>query len=441
MIKRNGVFRLSLCSAALLASGCSVPSSPRSELLSQSYRAIDAAYVEPMPSSTLAIGSLRRLTAIDGSITVESMGHQRELVLKRGGNPLQRFPAPSATDWRGWGETADQVTAAAIEASPAIAAVPSRALDEALLGGALSGLDRYSYYFPPRTVERVPDRNDAIAARSDARTGRVSPSPIPPAKPSAVADGPADSQSVRLTLNHGAAVVRISRFTSSTSRVLRRELAWAAENAGDLRGVVLDLRNNPGGLITAAAQVTKLFLSHGTIARLTPRDPKDREVLSASSAGSTYGRVRLVVLVNGRSMSAAELVAAALQGNGRALVVGSASFGKGTAQKIFKLSNGGELWVTSAFLTAPAGYVLHHHGVIPDICTDLASGGTSGHDHGSADARQRFLELSGRPRASLSEEQWTELRGLCPGPVGPSDNDRDLRIAEHIFTGERGDLP
>jgi carboxyl-terminal processing protease len=202
-------------------------------------------------------------------------------------------------------------------------------------------------------------------------------------------------------------------------------LVRALDTGATPRGVVIDLRDDPGGQIAAAADVADLFLTQGTVVTLEGRDPGDRRVFSATFDGSIYETIPLVVLVSGRSISAAEVLAAALQDNSRATVIGTSTFGKGTAQRIMPLANGGELWVTSSYMRTPAGYLLQHHGVIPDICTRPSTGGAA--------QLERFGVLLAQPRASLSEAEWAELRRLCPPSPTRSDVDSELALAKRLL--------
>jgi carboxyl-terminal processing protease len=140
----------------------------------------------------------------------------------------------------------------------------------------------------------------------------------------------------------------------------------------------------------------------------------------------------IVVLINGGTASASEVVAAALQDAGRAVVVGSSSYGKGTVQTVAPLPNGGDLTLTWALLVAPSGYLLNGHGVVPTLCTsDLTDDGQ---------ALQIALERAGsvslsplmlRPRASLSEADWSQLRRSCPERL--ADHAIDMTVAERLL--------
>jgi carboxyl-terminal processing protease len=152
-----------------------------------------------------------------------------------------------------------------------------------------------------------------------------------------------------------------------------------------------------------------------------------------ATPGDVADGLPIVVLVNGGTASAAEIVAAALQDSGRAVVVGSSSYGKGTVQTVLELLNDGELILTSAKLISPAGYSLHEHGVVPSICTaglpddDRSVGTVIG---GIRPGVQ--LALATQPRLGLDDTGWGELRRSCPAEH--DDRHRvDLETAKRLL--------
>ncbi len=165
-------------------------------------------------------------------------------------------------------------------------------------------------------------------------------------------------------------------FNQNTTQQLVEDLEAVKREMGpQLRGIVLDLRGDPGGLLDQAVSLADVFIAKGPIVATIGRNPASRQFFEASG-DSIAPRIPIVVLVNGGSASASEIVAAALQDAGRAVVVGTASYGKGTVQTVLRLPNNGELTLTWAQLVAPAGYLLNAHGVVPTVCTsDLGDDG------------------------------------------------------------------
>jgi carboxyl-terminal processing protease len=178
--------------------------------------------------------------------------------------------------------------------------------------------------------------------------------------------------------------VRISNFQSKTERDLKSALKTLEEEK--IEGLILDLRNNPGGLLDQAIKVSDLFLDEGLIVSTKGRDSSQNMEISAQRNGRprTYP---MIVLVNEGSASASEIVAGALQDNKRALVLGTKTFGKGSVQTILPLSDGSGLRLTTARYYTPSGNSIQLEGIIPDI--ELAF--VPPKEDGEAPARPHFL--------------------------------------------------
>ncbi len=176
-------------------------------------------------------------------------------------------------------------------------------------------------------------------------------------------------KTVYATYNQGIGVFRISRFNKDTTSSLKREIKKARRNYGKkMQGVVIDIRDNPGGLLDQAVDVADLFLNKGPIIATRGRHKNSIQKFKAKP-GDIIAGLPLAILMNGATASAAEILAAALQDNGRAVLVGSSSFGKGTVQTVLRLPNDGEIILTWARIEAPSGYALQTLGVVPTICT------------------------------------------------------------------------
>ncbi len=159
--------------------------------------------------------------------------------------------------------------------------------------------------------------------------------------------------------------VRVSNFQGNTSEDLAAALE-DLEKDGTLRGLVVDLRNNPGGLLSQAIEVSELFLDAGVIVTTKGRGSSHNITASAHKNG-TKRDYPIVVLVNGGSASASEIVAGALQDNKRALILGSRTFGKGSVQTILPLSDGSGLRLTTARYYTPNGTSIQSSGITPDL--------------------------------------------------------------------------
>jgi carboxyl-terminal processing protease len=138
--------------------------------------------------------------------------------------------------------------------------------------------------------------------------------------------------------------------------------------ANRLRGFILDLRNNPGGVLEQAISVSSAFLSSGDIGTARGRNPDDNQLFTATQTSSNLNRGKpLIVLINGGSASAAEMVAGALQDRRRATVLGTRSFGKGSVQSTSPIGDGNALKLTTALYYTPSGHSIQAKGITPDI--------------------------------------------------------------------------
>jgi carboxyl-terminal processing protease len=161
------------------------------------------------------------------------------------------------------------------------------------------------------------------------------------------------------------AYVRISNFQSKTAQDLFAALEKIEKNAS-LRGLVLDLRNNPGGLLSQAIEVSDLFLDSGVIVSTKGRD-SSQDLEATAHKEKKERTYPIIVLVNGGSASAAEIVAGALQDNKRAVILGTKTFGKGSVQTIIPLSDGSGIRLTTAIYYTPSGRSIQASGISPDV--------------------------------------------------------------------------
>ena len=169
--------------------------------------------------------------------------------------------------------------------------------------------------------------------------------------------------------------VRVSQFSDTTARELGRAIDnLQEERDGMLEGLVLDLRNNPGGVLDAAVDVSDLFLNSGLIVEADGRTEEARFSRSAHR-GDVLDGAEMVVLVNAGSASASEIVAGALQDHRRAVVVGTATYGKGLVQTVMPLSQGRAIKLTTSRYYTPSGDSIHEIGITPDVYVE----GTPGH--------------------------------------------------------------
>jgi carboxyl-terminal processing protease len=212
---------------------------------------------------------------------------------------------------------------------------------------------------------------------------------------------------VRARVEGDVAYVRLTTFNEQTAAEMREKLDELTGKIGDkLTGIVLDLRNNPGGLLDQAVAVADAYLDKGEIVSTRGRRPDSVQRFN-SHPGDIAEGVPMVVLINGGSASASEIVAGALQDQRRAIVMGTQSFGKGSVQTIMPLSGNGAIRLTTARYYTPAGTSIQAKGITPDIEVHQANVETLDDDPG-----RREADLRGR----LSNDQADTSGGAAPPP-------------------------
>jgi carboxyl-terminal processing protease len=219
-------------------------------------------------------------------------------------------------------------------------------------------------------------------------------------------------------LGEGLGYARISQFMEHTADDLKAALnQMVRENNGrDLSGLIIDLRNNPGGLLAQAVRIGDMFLKEGVIVYTDGRVDAQKQKFFAHGRG-TEPDYPIVILVNGGSASASEIIAGALKDHGRALVLGTQTFGKGSVQTITPLENGGALALTTALYYTKSGNSIQARGVKPDIEVEAASTGND--------------SLQGT-RSPIGEIREEDIPGAISNPSserqGSSDGDAMKRL-------------
>jgi carboxyl-terminal processing protease len=244
-------------------------------------------------------------------------------------------------------------------------------------------------------------------------------------------------QSVRSrSLEEGYGYVRLAQFQERSDRDLQKALEkLAAEKAG-IKGLVLDLRNNPGGLLTQAVRVTDLFLDSGMIVYTEGRIESQKQKYFAQKEGTWMG-FPMVVLVNGGSASASEIVAGALQDHKRAVVLGTKTFGKGSVQTILPLDDNSALRLTTARYFTPNGRSIQAMGIVPDIVVDTSAQQAKAEDKKRQSLREENLPghlLNPQQNSAPQQEQGDKDKEKLVPPSGPTgdesiDNDVQLKRA------------
>lgn len=173
-------------------------------------------------------------------------------------------------------------------------------------------------------------------------------------------------------LEKGYGYIKVNQFQARTNTELEKALKGILKEESDIRGLILDLRNNPGGLLDQAVKVADMFIDSGLIVYTDGRREDQKFRYSASDVG-TYKGFPMIVLVNAGSASASEIVAGALQDHERAVILGNQTFGKGSVQTIIPLEDGSAVRLTTARYFTPAGRSIQAKGITPDIVVQVGS--------------------------------------------------------------------
>ncbi len=265
---------------------------------------------------------------------------------------------------------------------------------------------------------------DTVVQLTVRRTGRPAPFSIAARRALVVPD------TVTAQTVDGVLEVRIRSFNQRTAHSVEKAVLNAMESE-PVKGIVLDLRSDPGGLLDQAIDLADLFMDSGTIIALRGRHPGSHQFYAARSGDIARG-IPITVVIDGRAASASEIVATALQDNQRAAVVGTVSLGKGSVQTVVRLPNQGEIVLTWSRAYTPRGAGLHGLGVLPDVCLSGVTGPL-------ADTVGRIFKGAGLSAdlqtgwASPSAEanQLEALRTACP-PESRPEQALDLEVARRL---------
>ncbi|MEH6360969.1 MAG: S41 family peptidase [Amylibacter sp.] len=248
-------------------------------------------------------------------------------------------------------------------------------------------------------------------------------------------------KAARVRIEGDAIVMRVSGFTEQTYENMKDGIAKQVEKAGGMNkvtGFILDLRNNPGGLLTQAVLVSDAFLEKGEIVSTRGRNSQDSDRRNAKPGDLTEGKP-LVVLINGGSASASEIVAGALQDHHRAVVIGTRSFGKGSVQTIMPLQSGSGIKLTTARYYTPSGRSIQALGVSPDILVEQRLPKEEDEEEAKNRAQRFESDLRGSlENDSLTEDQKKQLedeRKAQDATAKLRDQDYQLSYALDILKG------
>mgnify|MGYP001800604445 CR=1 FL=1 len=476
------------------ACGTAVPSDAQTfnrtsatSMFAQGYSEIDDNYIEDVDFFRLTVAGLDGLSNIDPSLRVALQGNA--IRLNNGDTTIGAFSAPDRDTARAWAEILTNAVSIGRNVSPALRNADAEEIYRVVFDGVLGELDRFSRY---AGRDRASDHRAArdgfggIGVRVDVEANGVRVVEVLPETPASDVNLRADDMIVRIdgvetagldqrgVINRlrgrigdivelairregtsgimsvdlrreqiimptvfysrqgNAAYIRMTSFNTRTARSMAEAIEQAKREIGqNLMGYVLDLRGDPGGLLEQAVYVSDGFIEAGDLLDSRGRVEGSVQDYDAKTGDLTDGRP-VVVLVNGASASAAEIVAAALQDSGRAVVIGSASYGKGSLQTVITLPNSGELTLTWARLISPSGHSFHEYGVLPNVCT--ANAKTSRDVISSlATITQRMRAAANLARSSALGDDAAIAESRSAGAWNADGRDIDLEVAMDLL--------
>ena len=466
------------------------PASVNAPVITEVYTAaldfMEPRTLDPVGIPQLTLWGLRGLTALDPDLATDL--YEGKLRLVGAGHVLFTEPPPDKPVGALWAGAATRLSVAAFDASAPVRRAGTQGVIQSFFDEMFNHLDPYSRYVGPgdAAADRarrngegglglsLVRRGSALVVQQAVEDGPAADAGLRPGdillsvnretlsgKDAAQAErliaGPentdveiawrdAKGRTRRATLarakvppetvfaarEHELLVIRISGFSHSTAGHLSHALADGLAGGHPPDGIVLDLRSNRGGLLEQAVEAADELLPAGVVAYTLGRDPDANHVLRSHS-GQLAEDIPIVVLVDGRTASAAEVLSAALADRGRAVVVGSSTLGKGLVQTIDPLPDGGELFVTWSRILAPRGWPLQGLGVLPQVCTSLGGEALKRQLGALAEGAQPMapdIEAHRAARAPLPPAAMVALRRACPAAGG---NDNDMLAARALI--------
>ncbi|MFT9454089.1 S41 family peptidase [Komagataeibacter saccharivorans] len=432
-----------------------------------------------------ALWGLNGLSALDPSLSIDEQHGFLQLVATQ--RTVMALPLPAPDDLPGWSAAITHVLDMAWHHSPAMRDTGQDGVLQGFFDELFNHLDPYSRYIAPGAA--VSDRStrtggeasagltlgldhDAIIITAVNANGPAWPTSLAAGQIVRAINGrPTASRSldtvsswlngangslVRITVEskgrqttvtlHRAStppetvfaytsgkhvILHITAFSANTAEEMSQYLDEAM-NVPGISGLIIDLRGNRGGVLQQAVTTSALMLDHGVAAITQGRDPQANHVWAVQGGDMTNG-LPIIVMVDGRTASAAEILAAALSDQKRGVVIGSATLGKGLVQTIGQLPNGGELFVTWSRVLAPLGWPLQGLGVMPQVCTSLGESEMERQlqnlAEGTADSRD-WVMAARQTRYPVDPSHILGIRKACPAAIG---TDSDLDAAHSLL--------
>lgn len=458
------------------------------DVIESGYRGITEKYIEPLDMADIGLYGIQGLASIDPALT--AVKSDNKISLRYSGRLIYTVDQPADNDPGQWADVTRQMAKKAQAYSSDVRAADAEKLYVAIFDGVLSKLDLFSRYAGAEDARRNRARRDGfggIGIRYKISNGEVVILSVTPEMPAAhagiqsgdiithvdgvsiegltvreitsqvrgpthttvgltiVREGVDDPYEHELTRKHivpptvsekrlgDVLYYKVSSFNQDTSHSLSTQLEKAVGEMGDqLKGVVLDMRGNPGGLLKQSVKAADLFLTQGNIVSTKGRHADSLHIYEAGGRDLTGG-LPLMVLIDGKSASAAEIVAAALQDRERAVLIGTSSYGKGTVQTVLRLPNDGEITLTWSRLVAPSGYALHGLGVRPELCVQPKNNSVAKMVKSALDRNLSTKAVFEQWRNAQPHEsdRFRTLRDSCPATR--RDGDVEMEIATRLI--------
>lgn len=430
--------------------------------------------LNPLGMPQMAVWGLSGITALDPDLTVQEQSGK--LLLYGPNRVLFAIAAPPPTDAVAWGNACAALAAHAFKSSPALLRAGTEGVIRSFFDELFNHFDPYSRYEAPSKAARdremrlghaglgltlgrqgskflvarvapsgpadqagitpgmevlaidgTPTASKHLMALQAGLAGRIGSRIAITVRPEnslaqtiGLTRGLVPTQSVFGAMDHGIAVIRIIGFDRDTGEQFAASLADLLAATPAPTGIVIDLRGNRGGLLRQSVLSVDTLLGHGTIVRTIGRDPNADHLWRAEGADIARG-LPVIVLVDGATASAAEVFSAALADNDRAVVIGSATLGKGLVQSLTTLPGGGELFVTWSRMIAPRGWPLQGLGVFPEVCVSLGTNGLAAQIAALKSGQDMLAKPLAETRAARAPMPLAEilaLRDACPATVG-----------------------
>ncbi|MDQ7246772.1 S41 family peptidase [Dongia sedimenti] len=452
-------------------------------------RSIDELYIANPNFPEIAVAGIHKLSDLDSSLDARFVSGRLELL--QNGGVIEHVPIDESAPPATWGAAMERLLESVTAHSPKLQKMPADQLQEQVFAGILSRLDRDSGYASADDAKFLREQQTGGRARASIGLGQIdgnlaimsntdcispllrSPrygdvvltidgqdvSAMTPLQANRLLYGPPDSKVdievsrpgvaqplhqslVRRRGSDRAQVhsdqigsvgfVQICTFASETTTVLRKTFRDFESSGNAPKAYLVDLRGNPGGLLSQAISTSNLFLEHGKIVSTTGRNPDSHQFFEATEGDITQGKP-IAVLIDGSAAAGAEIVAMALQAEGRAVIIGGASLGRGSIQNVVALPDGSELALTWAQTLTPDGAQLTDTAVIPSLCT-ARIGDAWSKDLQRADlSEQEFPIIAKRHIVKTDASALRALRTACGQPTATAGDDRDIGIATALL--------